>query len=131
MNNDDKCYDITLKHHGNVAECVPKLRTDFRRREVPSAPYIRYIGRNWYPPIDKPKHEKPKTVPTHENIAAVAESMCEAPSTSIHRRPQQLNISETLLKQILHKDLGMTLYKIKLELKPFADSGKKKNHIFR
>ena len=35
---------------------------------------------------DKPKHEKPKTVRTPENIAAVAESMCEAPSTSIHRR---------------------------------------------
>ena len=33
--------------------------------------------------IDKPKLEKPKTVRTHENIAAVAESVREAPSTSI------------------------------------------------
>ena len=39
--------------------------------------------------IDKPKRENPKTVHIPENIAAVAESECEAPSTSIHRRPQQ------------------------------------------
>ena len=33
--------------------------------------------------IDKPKCERPKTVRTPENIAAVAESVREAPSTSI------------------------------------------------
>ena len=55
--------------------------------------------------IDKPKHEKSKTVRTPENIAAVAESVCEAPSILIHRRSQQLNISETSLRQILHKEL--------------------------
>ena len=43
--------------------------------------------------INKPKREKPKTMRTPENIAAVAESVCEAPS--IHRRSQQLKISET------------------------------------
>ena len=31
--------------------------------------------------IDKAKREKPKTVRTPENIAAMAESVCEAPST--------------------------------------------------
>ena len=38
----------------------------------------------------------------------------------IHRRSQQLNISVTPLKRILHKDLGMTPYKVQLvqELKP-------------
>ena len=68
----------------------------------------------------KPKHEKPKTVHTHENIAAVAESVCEAPSTSIYRRSQQLNTSETSLRRILHKDLCMTPYKVQVvqELKP-------------
>ena len=57
---------------------------------------------------------------TPENIAAVAESVCEAPSTSIHRRSQEFNISETSLKRILHKDLGMTPYKVQLaqQLKP-------------
>ena len=64
--------------------------------------------------IDKPKREKPKTVRTPVNIAAVAESVCEAPSTSIYRRSQQLNISETSLRRILHKDLGMMPYKVQL-----------------
>ena len=30
-----------LENHGNVAECVRKLRMDFGRRE--SAPYVRYL----------------------------------------------------------------------------------------
>ena len=34
--------------------------------------------------INRPKREKPKTVRTPENIAASAESVCEAPLTSIH-----------------------------------------------
>ena len=36
-----------------------------------------------------------KTVRTPDNITAVAESVPETPSTSIHHRSQQLNISET------------------------------------
>ena len=57
--------------------------------------------------IDKPKREKLETVRTPENIAAVAESVPEVQSTSINRRSQQLNISETSLTRILHKDLDM------------------------
>ena len=55
--------------------------------------------------IDKPKREQPKTVRSPVNVADVAESMCEASSTSIHRISQQLNISETSLRRILHNDL--------------------------
>ena len=122
----EQCWEI-LRHyfenHSNVAERVRKLRTDFGRRESPSGPYVRYLVKKVKEPgilIDKPKPEKPKTVRTPENIAAVAESVCEAPSTSIHRRSQQMNISETALRRILHKDLGMTPYKVQLvqELKP-------------
>ena len=58
--------------------------------------------------IDKWKREKPKTVLTPENITAVIESVGEALSTSIHRRSQQLNISGTSLRRILHKDFGIT-----------------------
>ena len=74
--------------------------------------------------IDKPKREKPKTVHIPENSAAAAESVREAPSTSIHCRSQQLNISETSLRRILHKDLGMTPYKVQLvqELKATAQN---------
>ena len=46
--------------------------------------------------IGKLKREKSKAVRTTENIAAVVERVREAPSTSIHRRYQQLNISEYL-----------------------------------
>ena len=141
-----------FENHGNVAECVRKLRMDFGRREAPSAPYVRYVLKKVKEIvlIDKPKRDKPKTVRTPENIAAVAESVCEAPSTSIHRRCQQLNISETSLRQILHKDLSMTPHNVKLlqELKPIdhpmrfrfakwafdrltevADFGKKKSYF--
>ena len=64
--------------------------------------------------FDERKREKPKVGHTFENIADLAESMCEVPSTSIHRRSQQLNISETSSRRILHKDLGMTSYKVQL-----------------
>ena len=30
-----------FENHGNVAECVRNFRTDFGRREAPSAPYER------------------------------------------------------------------------------------------
>ena len=117
-------------------------------REAPSAPYVRYL-------VKKVKEtgiliEKPKTVRTPENIAAMAENVCEVPSTSIHRRSQQLNISEIALRRILHKDLGITPYRVQLvqELKPIdypihfrfakwacdrftedADFGKKKSYF--
>ena len=112
-----------FENHGNVAECVRKLRTDFGRREALSAPYVHYPAKKVKETgilIDKSKRGKPKTMRAPENIAAVAESMCESPLTSIHRRSQQLNISETSLRRILHKDLGMTPYKVQLvqELKP-------------
>ena len=92
-----------------------KLLTDFGRREAPSASYIPYLVKKVKEIgilIDKPKREKPKTRRIPENIAALAESVCEAPSTSIHHRSQQLNISETSLRRILHKDL--TPYKVQL-----------------
>ena len=71
-----------FENHGNVAECVRKLRTDIGRREAPSAPYVRCLVKTVKETdilIDKPMPEKPKTVRTPENIAAVAENVCEAP----------------------------------------------------
>ena len=86
-----------FENNDNVAECVRELRTDFGRREAPSAPYFRYLVKKVKETvilIDKAKCEKSKTVRTTENIAAVAESVYELPSTSIHRRFQQLSLSE-------------------------------------
>ena len=79
---------------------------DFARTDAPLATYDRYVVKKVKETgilIDKPKHEKPKTVRTPENIVAVAESVREASSTSTHRRPPQLNISETSLRRILRK----------------------------
>ena len=93
LKNAGKYCDITIN-----AECVRKLRTDFERREAPSAPYVRYLLKKVKETgivIYKLKHEKPKTVHTFENIAAVIESVLKAPVTSFQRRLQQLNISET------------------------------------
>ena len=48
------------------------MRTDFGRREAPSAPYVRYLVQKVKETgilIDKPNREKPKTVRTPENIA--------------------------------------------------------------
>ena len=87
-----------FENYGDVAACVRKLRMDFGKREALSALYVRYFVKKMKETsilIDKPKRENPKAVRTPENIAAVAESVCEAPSTSIHRRSQQLNIWET------------------------------------
>ena len=64
--------------------------------------------------INKPKREKPEIVHTPENTAAVEESIREAPSTSICRRSQQLNISKTSLRRTLHKSRGMMPYKVQL-----------------
>ena len=62
----------------NVCEnCV-----EIGRREATSAPYVDYLGIL----IDKSKCDKPKTLRTPENVAAVAEGVREVPSTSIHRR---------------------------------------------
>ena len=33
-----------IEIHGNIAECVRKLRANFGKREAPSAPYVRYLG---------------------------------------------------------------------------------------
>ena len=86
-----------FENHGNVAECVQKLRTDFGRRKAPSAPYVQYL-------VKKVKETRVLTdIPKREES-----------STSIHRRSQQLNISETSLRRILHKDFGMMPYNVQL-----------------
>ena len=70
----EQCWEILrhyLENHGNVAECVRKLRTDFGRRQVPLAPYVGYLVKKVKETgnlIDKPKREKPKKVRTSSSI---------------------------------------------------------------
>ena len=106
-----------FENHGNIADCVQKFRKDFGRSEAASAPYVRYLAKKVKEIvilIDKPKCEKPKTVHIPEHIVAVAENVRETPSTSMDLLSQQLKISETSLRRILHKNLGMTPYKVQL-----------------
>ena len=73
-----------------------KLHTNCGRRAAPSAPYIGYLVKKVKETgmlIDKPKREKPKKGRTPENIAAVPESVCEAPSTSINSPWSQMNFA--------------------------------------
>ena len=79
LNNAGKILRHYFANHGNVAECVQKLNTDFGSGESPSAPYVRYLVKKMKETgilIDKPEREKPKTVRKPENIAAVAKSVC-------------------------------------------------------
>ena len=101
----------------NVCENCVRILEEEKHRQLP---YVRYLLKKVEQTgilIDKLKRENPKTVHTPENIAAVAESVCEMPSTSIYRHSQQLNISKTSLRRILHKDLGTMPYKIQLDQK--------------
>ena len=78
MNNAEKSCSITLKIMVMLQNVLRKSRTDFGGREAPSVPYVRYLVKKVKHTgilIDKPKPEKPKTVRTPGNIAAVAESV--------------------------------------------------------
>jgi hypothetical protein len=68
--------------------------------------------------VKKPGHAR--NVCNAENIAAVRDSVAEEPSTSTRRRAQQLHMQRSSLIRILHKDLNMHAYKVRLiqELKP-------------
>ncbi|KAJ8962482.1 hypothetical protein NQ318_000870 [Aromia moschata] len=101
-----------------VAETVSKLRTIFGRNEAPSAPGVRKFLRKVRETgmlMDKRSH--PRLAPrvrTAERVAAVTQSVRENPRTSTRHRAQQLNVSRTSLRRILHKDLGLFAYKLQL-----------------
>uniref|UniRef100_A0A0K2UKL7 Putative LOC101234940 [Hydra vulgaris] n=1 Tax=Lepeophtheirus salmonis TaxID=72036 RepID=A0A0K2UKL7_LEPSM len=57
--------------------------------------------------MDKTTRSRVRSVCSIENIAAVAESVSENPSTSTRHRSQELGISRTSLQRILTKDIGL------------------------
>ena len=91
-----------FENHDNIAECVGKLCTDLGREEALLASYI------LYPAFSSINH------------SLRSQKQCVDPRISIPGCSQQLNISETPSRRILHKDLGMTPYKVPLgqQLKP-------------
>ena len=76
----------------NVFENCAQILEEEKQRQLPIFAIFKKKVKETGILIDKPKREKPKTINIPENIAAVAESGREAPSTSIHRHFQQLNI---------------------------------------
>lgn len=108
----------------SVAETARKLRTKYGREMAPS----RFVLANFFKRAretgslnNKKTRKRESTVRTAENIAVVAEDVRDRPTTSTRQRSQQLDISRTSLRRILHKDLGMTPYKVQLtqQLKPY------------
>ena len=91
-----------FENHGNVAECVVTILYEFWKNRSTASIVCSISCEKTGILSDKPKREKPKTVRTPDNIAAVAEKVREAPSTTLQRRSQQLNISVTSLRRILH-----------------------------
>ena len=72
-----------FENHGNISECMYENCLRIFGRRAPSALYVRYLVKKVKESvilIHKPKREKPKIVRTPKNIAAVVESVQEAPS---------------------------------------------------
>jgi len=104
-------------------QTVRNLRGKFDKKEMPSTQFVdQFVKRirQTGSLFDKATRSRARPVRSIENIAAVAQSVFEQPSTSIRHRSQNLNISRTSLRRILNKDLGMKPYKVQLlqELKP-------------
>ena len=84
-------------------QTVKNLRGKFGRKEMLSMQKrIRQTGSL----LDKATRSRAHPVRSTENIAAVAQSVLEQPSTSTRHCSQNLNISRTSLRRILNKDLG-------------------------
>ena len=79
-----------FENHGNVAESVRKLRMDFRRREAPSAPYVRYVVKKVKKVASSSINQSVKSQKqcVHPRILLLWQKVCVA----IHRRSQQLDI---------------------------------------
>lgn len=63
---------------------------------------------------NQPTPTRRRNVRSAQNVAAVRDSVRENPRQSISRRAQELRLSETSLRRILHLNLGMHPYKIQL-----------------
>ena len=89
-------------------QTVRYLRGKFGRKEMSSTQFVNQFVkriRQTGSLLDKAT-SRVRPVRSIENIAAVAQSVLEQPSTSTRHRSQNLNISRTSLRRILNKDLG-------------------------
>lgn len=90
-------------------QTVRNLRKKIDKKDVPTTQFVdQFVKRvrETGSLLDKTTRVRTRPVRSTENIAAVAQSVREQPSTSTRHRSQELNISRTSLRRILHKDLG-------------------------
>jgi len=100
-----------------VAETVRILKRNMGRKKAPSGIAVVKLVKKVRETgllLDNRNCPRARTVHTPENIETVARSVRQNPSTSTRRRSQQLAISRTSLKRILHKDLGLFVYKVQM-----------------
>lgn len=111
---------LYYKNGDSPARVFRAIRNDFPRHGRPTEHTIGNVVRKFeqtgsVADIHRPTHHR--NVRSHENIAAVAESVEEDPTTSINRRSQQLGLSYGSLWRILHLDLHLHPYKVRLAQK--------------
>lgn len=100
-----------------VAETVRILKRNMSREKAPSGTAVVKLVKKVRETgllLDNRSGPRARTVRTPENIEAVARNVRQNPSTSTRRRSQQLAISRTSLRRILHKDLGLFAYKVQM-----------------
>ena len=105
-------------------QSVRNLRKKFGKKEVPSSQFVDQFVKRVRETgsfLDKTTRSRSRLVCSAENIAAVAQSVLEHPSTSTRHLSQELNIPRTFMRRIWHKDLGMKAYKVQIvqKLKPY------------
>ena len=118
-----KIIKIHYKNWENLAVTVRKTKEFLGRREAPCRTAIHKLVEK-FELLEQVSDVKNKTRArrsrTIENISAVAQSVEENPGLSITRRSLKMDIPQTSLHRILHKDLGLKAYKVQWtqELKP-------------
>ncbi len=101
---------IHYKNGENFAVTVRKTKALFGRREAPSRPTIVKLVEKFElleQVSDVKNRNRVRRSRTTENILAVARSVEENTGLSIPRRSLELDIPQTTLHRILHKDLGV------------------------
>ncbi|KAJ8942189.1 hypothetical protein NQ318_009208 [Aromia moschata] len=111
-----------LKNHVQseccVAETVRKLRTIFGRNEAPSAPGFVKLACLW---ITEVIHVLVRCAQLKE-LLLLPKVCVKTQETSTRHRAQQLNVSRTSLRSILHRDLRLFDYKLQLTQESIEDS---------
>ena len=117
---------IIKNYYQNSESVVATLRAltpIFSRNNRPTRQALRAIVDKFetkFTLLEPPVLKRRRIARSKEIIAAVSASIKNEPNQPIPRRSQELGIAQTTQWRIMHKDLGLHAFKIKLtqELKP-------------